>query len=169
MTDHSKTLIYPGAGWDDLWMPLFFGEKGMDNCIIYDTMPEKEHYYEIPGGKPAGYGKEKELLSIPGTLYDVFGPFTQDGNHLHFKDIPNFPGKTIDYYINTDAEDINMYPAGGVLIRGWAPDDWKEIMNTKGRGRENVFLSSDTWHNVNPGDELRYGVLVNLPKDPRDD
>ena len=70
-----KTLVYPGAGWDDsfLHLPL---KKSYDKYILIDALPAKPHYEP---GQP-GYMFTESPQRFFNTLIEVFG---QGGKVTH--------------------------------------------------------------------------------------
>ena len=130
-----KTLIYPGAGWDNEFLPIF-KERGYDTFILYDALPELKHYSPTC----AGWKKQESFFQ---TLQASFGHFQrQDNNAL------TFTQNNITYHYSTNVESLEQIPDGDVFLRGYIPETWKG----KGffNGRKTYFSADMLWDKYVP-------------------
>ena len=115
-----KTLIYPGAGWNNIinYFPYY------NNFILIDTLPKYQHYKK---GQP-GYKKSKNKEVFFKTLVEEFGEYYK---HDEYKEILYFRNN-VQYWYNCNASLIRYLPPGDILIRGYSPslltwsDNYKE-------------------------------------------
>lgn len=98
-----KTLVYPGAGWDDsfLHLPL---KKSYEKYILMDSLPVKPHYEP---GQP-GWLFTQSPKRFFNTLIEVFG---QGGNFTHDEKacVFTFDVTSVEYHYNMN---VNILAPG---------------------------------------------------------
>jgi hypothetical protein len=130
MSTTKRTLIYPGAGWDNKFYSVF-KKKGYNHFILYDSLPEVKHYTP----EQVGYPKQEMFL---GVLKKNFGRCEHDES----KSYMYFPEVNVEYYYNCDAGKITP-PGGDILFKGYLCREWKDHFD----GRI-VFVNCCTYLNM---------------------
>jgi hypothetical protein len=122
-----RTLLYPGAGWDNEFL-VYFKYMGYKDFILYDTLPNVKHYEKGMNG----YKYQENFLE---TLKEKFGSYiVKKPNILYFEE------HNLTYYINTNFSELDSYPEGDILIAGYYCEEKVEIYSER-----IVYLSC---HNV---------------------
>ena len=127
VTQPSKTLIYPGCGYDKELIGL---NLPYDRVIAYDTLPAIHHYK--PGQN--GWTHTAKPALFFAKLKDEYGEFEEiSDTELHF------PMHNITYHHSTNCHHVEI-PEGDIFVRGYLCESWLPAMQQR-----RVIASCDTF------------------------
>lgn len=118
----TRTLIYPGAGWDNLFLNEF---SQYERYVLMDILPSKycetpEIFFqnlEISYGKIISHNVENQIIYFP---------------------------NNVEYWYNRNVNNIKHIPRGDVLLNGFIPDSsrWRHLYK---QTNVNVFIGCTTY------------------------
>ena len=167
MDDHT-TLLYPGIGYDELFLQCEPLMAGKTTVVGWDILPRVPHY--TPGQVGYKYAGTPQLYFA--ALVDRFGPELSGRTSmpesepcaLHFQP-RRFDGKPVHVtlHLNTDVnEDSFEMPPGDVLFCGYHPKNLGPWLERR------CWVSCGTWSEPLVGATLCHIAGDNVPEDAID-
>ena len=133
----TRTLIYPGAGWDDEFLQFL---PRYDRYICVDTLPKIAHYK--PG--QVGWKHTSSHKVFFDKLKKTFGDCEIKSPTELF-----FPRFNLTYFHSTNAHHFPIPPDSDVLFRGYICSSWLPLLKNR-----RVFVTCDTCCDDFPHEEL---------------